>query len=169
MQIAVVGGGACSPEVRDTARRIGQIIASHGHVLICGGLGGVMEAACCGAREAGGIAVGILPGEREEANCCVDVGIATGMGHARNVIIVKSADLVIALPGELGTLSEMALAVKMKKPVISLCSWEICGAFQAKDPEEVEQLLAKIDSCQREPVQRDSGQEDLRQIGQDAE
>ncbi len=169
MQIAVVGGGACSPEVRDTARRIGQIIASHGHVLICGGLGGVMEAACCGAREAGGIAVGILPGEREEANCCVDVGIATGMGHARNVIIVKSADLVIALPGELGTLSEMALAVKMKKPVISLCSWEICGAFQAKDPEEVEQLLAKIDSCHREPVQRDSGQEDLRQIGQDAE
>lgn len=161
MQIAVVGGGACGPEVRDTARRIGQIIASHGHVLICGGLGGVMEAACCGARDAGGLAVGILPGEREEANCYIDVGIATGMGHARNVIIVKSADLVIALPGEMGTLSEMALAVKMKKPVISLSSWEICGAFQAKDPEEVEQMLAKIDSCQRDP-----GQEGLSQIDQ---
>jgi uncharacterized protein (TIGR00725 family) len=164
MQIAVVGGGACSPEVSDAARRIGQIIASHGHVLICGGLGGVMEAACCGAREAGGLAVGILPGEREEANCCVDIGIATGMGHARNVIIVKSADLVIALPGEMGTLSEMALAVKMKKPVISLSSWEVCGAFQAKDPEEVEQLLARIDSGRRDP-----GQDDLRQREQEAQ
>ncbi|OPY51409.1 MAG: putative lysine decarboxylase [Methanosaeta sp. PtaU1.Bin112] len=164
MQIAVVGGGACSPEFRDAARRIGQIIASHGHVLICGGLGGVMEAACCGAREAGGLTVGILPGEMQEANSCVDVGIATGMGHARNVIIVKSADLVIALPGEMGTLSEMALAMKMKKPVISLSSWEICGAFQAKDPEEVEQLLAKIDSSQKEP-----GQEALSQREQEAQ
>jgi uncharacterized protein (TIGR00725 family) len=153
MQIAVVGGGACSPEVRDAARRIGQIIASHGHVLICGGLGGVMEAACCGAREAGGLTVGILPSEKQEANSCVDVGIATGMGHARNAIIVKSADLVIALPGEMGTLSEMALAMKMKKPVISLSSWEICGAFQAKDPEEVDQLLERID-----PGQKDLGQ-----------
>lgn len=158
MQIAVVGGGACSPEVRDVARRIGQIIASHGHVLICGGLGGVMEAACCGARGAGGLAVGILPGDEDEANCCVDVGIATGMGQARNAIIVKSADLVIALPGEMGTLSEMALAVKMNKPVISLFSWEICGAFQAKDPEEVDQLLAKIDAVQREPGQTDLSQ-----------
>jgi uncharacterized protein (TIGR00725 family) len=163
MQIAVVGGGTCSPEVKDMARRIGQIIASHGHVLICGGLSGVMEAACCGAREAGGLAVGILPGEREQANCCVDVGIATGMGHARNVIIVKSADLVIALPGEMGTLSEMALAVKMKKPVISLSSWEVCGSFQAKGPDEVEQLLARIDSGQRDP-----GQDGLRQREQEA-
>lgn len=150
MQIAVVGGGECSPEVRDTAKRLGQIIASHGHVLICGGLGGVMEAACRGAREAGGLCVGILPGEMEEANSSVDVRIATGMGHARNAIIVKSADLVIALPGELGTLSEMALAMKMNKPVISLTSWEICGAFQAKCPEEVEELLVRIDQCQKD-------------------
>jgi uncharacterized protein (TIGR00725 family) len=150
MQIAVVGGGACSPEVRDTAKRLGQIIASHGHVLICGGLGGVMEAACCGAREAGGLCVGILPGKRQEANTCVDVTIATGMGHARNAIIVKSADVVIALPGELGTLSEMALAMKMNKPVISLNSWEICGAFQVEDPEEVAELLDRIDLCQKE-------------------
>ncbi len=150
MQIAVVGGGVCSPEVRDTAKRLGQIIASHGHVLICGGLGGVMEAACCGAREAGGLCVGILPGEKQEANSCVDVAIATGMGHARNAIIVNSADLVIALPGEMGTLSEMALAMKMNKPVISLNSWEICGAFQAVDPEELGDLLDKIDLGQKE-------------------
>jgi uncharacterized protein (TIGR00725 family) len=150
MQIAVVGGGKCNPEVSDVARRVGQIIASHGHVLICGGLSGVMEAACCGAREAGGLCVGILPGEREEANTCVDVKIATGMGHARNAIIVKSADLVIALPGEMGTLSEMALAMKMNKPVISLNSWEICGAFQAKDPKDVEELLERIDQGQKD-------------------
>jgi uncharacterized protein (TIGR00725 family) len=155
MQIAVVGGGACSPEVGDTAKRLGQIIASHGHVLICGGLGGVMEAACCGAREAGGICVGILPGERQEANSCVDVAIASGMGHARNAIIVKSADLVIALPGEMGTLSEMALAMKMNKPVISLKSWEICGAFQVEDPEEVEKLLERIDQGQKDLGQKE--------------
>ena len=149
MQIAIVGGGACSPEVRGAAKRLGQIIASHGHVLICGGLGGVMEAACCGAREAGGLCVGILPGEKEEANSYIDVTIATGMGHARNVIIVKSADLVIALPGEMGTLSEMALAMKMNKPVISLNSWEICGAFQVEDPEEVAELLDRIDLVQK--------------------
>lgn len=68
MQIAVVGGGECSPAVREMARRLGRLIALQGHVLICGGLSGVMEAACCGAREAGGLAVGILPGERQEAN-----------------------------------------------------------------------------------------------------
>jgi hypothetical protein len=154
MQIAIVGGGACSPEVRGAAKRLGQIIASHGHVLICGGLGGVMEAACCGAREAGGLCVGILPGEKEEANSYIDVTIATGMGHARNVIIVKSADLVIALPGEMGTLSEMALAMKMNKPVISLSSWEICGAFHAKDPEEVAKLLERIDQGQKDLGQK---------------
>ncbi len=150
MQIAVVGGGVCSPKVGENAKRLGQIIASHGHVLICGGLGGVMEAACCGAREAGGLCIGILPGERQEANSCVDVTIATGMGHARNAIIVKSADVVIALPGELGTLSEIALAMKMDKPVISLNSWEICGAFQVEDPDEVAALLDRIDLGQKE-------------------
>ena len=145
MQIAVVGGGVCSPEVRDIAHRLGRLIALHGHILICGGLGGVMEAACCGAREAGGLTVGILPGERQQANSCVGIAIATGMGHARNVIIVKSADAVIALPGELGTLSEMALALKMNKPVVSLNSWDVCGALKAKDPEEALALLDRID------------------------
>lgn len=88
MQIAVVGGGVCSPKVREMARWLDRLIACQGHVLICGGLGGVMEAACCGAREAKGLCVGILPGERSEANSCVDIAIATGMGHARNVIAI---------------------------------------------------------------------------------
>ncbi|MBN1235216.1 MAG: TIGR00725 family protein [Methanotrichaceae archaeon] len=144
MQIAVVGGGVCSPKVQDMAHRLGRLIALQGHVLVCGGLGGVMEAACCGAREAGGLTVGILPGERQQANSCVDIAIATGMGHARNVIIVKSADAVVALPGEHGTLSEMALALKMNKPVISLDSWEISGALKAQDPEEALELLSRI-------------------------
>ena len=104
MQIAVVGGGVCSPAVAESARLLGRLIAMQGYVLLCGGLGGVMEAACCGAREAGGLAVGILPGEREQANSCLDIAIATGMGHARNVIIVKSADAIVALSGEMGTL-----------------------------------------------------------------
>ena len=150
MQIAVVGGGVCSQEVREMAHRLGGLIAMQGHVLICGGLGGVMEAACCGAREAGGLTVGILPGERQQGNSCVNIAIATGMGHARNVIIVKSADAVIALPGELGTLSEMALALKMNKPVVSLDSWEISGVLKAKDPEEALELLGRIDFCPKE-------------------
>jgi uncharacterized protein (TIGR00725 family) len=154
MQIAVVGGGVCSPEVREMAHRLGRLIASHGHILICGGLGGVMEAVCCGAREAGGLTVGILPGERQQANSCVSIAVATGMGHARNVIIVKSADAVIALPGELGTLSEMALALKMNKPVISLDSWDICGALKAKNPEEALELLGRIDLGLYEQGQR---------------
>ena len=145
MQIAVVGGGDCSPSVERVAHQLARLLAERGHILICGGLGGVMEAACRGAKEAGGLTVGILPGEREDGNAYLDIAIATGMGHARNVIIVKSADAVIALPGELGTLSEMALALKMNKPVVSLNSWDVCGALKAKDPEEALELLDRID------------------------
>lgn len=144
MQIAVVGGGVCSPAVAESARLLGRLIAMQGYVLLCGGLGGVMEAACCGAREAGGLAVGILPGEREQANSCLDIAIATGMGHARNVIIVKSADAVVALSGEMGTLSEIALALKMGRPVISLGSWDIPGALKANSPEQAVEILKEI-------------------------
>ena len=104
-----------------------------------------MEAACRGAHEGGGLAVGILPGEREEANSFRDIAIVTGMGKARNAVIVKSADAVIALPGEMGTLSEMALALKMNRPLISLGSWELPGALAAKSPEEAVKLLDKIE------------------------
>ncbi len=123
------------------AFHLGGLLARKGHILICGGLGGVMEAASCGAKDAGGLVVGILPGEREDANPSIGIAIATGMGHARNVIIVKSADAVIALPGEHGTLSEIALALKMRKRVISLHSWEIPGTVKAKTPEEAVRLL----------------------------
>lgn len=144
MQIAVVGGGVCSPDVAGAARCLGRLIATRGHVLLCGGRGGVMEAACCGAREAGGLTVGILPGGREQGNICLDIAIATAMGHARNAIIVNSADAVIALPGEMGTLSEIALALKMGRPVISLASWDIPGALRASSPEQAVEMLETI-------------------------
>jgi uncharacterized protein (TIGR00725 family) len=145
LQIAVVGGGECSPAVQRTAHRLGRLLAEQGHVLICGGLGGVMEAAARGAREAGGLTVGILPGEREDGNAYLDIAIATGMGHARNVIIVKSSDAVIALPGKHGTLSEIAMALKMRKTVISLGSWEIPGTLPARTPDDAMSLLGSAD------------------------
>jgi len=143
MQVAVVGGGNCSPRVQEMAKELGRLLAEQGHILLCGGLGGVMEAACKGAAGAGGTVVGILPGEREDANPYVSIRVATGMGHARNAIIVRSADAVIALPGEYGTLSEIALALKMKRPVISLESWNIPGTLKAKDPSEAIELLRR--------------------------
>lgn len=141
MQIAVVGGGDCSPTVRKTAEVLGRLLAEEGHILLCGGLGGVMEAACRGSSQAGGTVVGILPGERGDANPYVGIRVATGMSHARNAIIVRSSDAVIALPGEYGTLSEIALALKMNKTVISLGSWDIAGTIRAKDPREAIGLL----------------------------
>jgi uncharacterized protein (TIGR00725 family) len=143
MQIAVVGGGVCSPDVGETAERLGRLLAENGHILICGGLGGVMEAVCRGAREAGGVTLGILPGEKKDANPYVSIAVATGMGHARNVIIITSSDAVIALPGEHGTLSEIALALKMNRPVISLGSWDIAGTVKANNPDEALELLER--------------------------
>jgi len=121
MIIAVIGGGHCSTEIYELAREVGEEIAKAGAILICGGLFGVMEAACRGAKEAGGTTIGILPGKiKNEANAFVDIPIVTGFNEARNVIIVRSADAVIAIDGEYGTLAEIALALKFGKPVVGL-------------------------------------------------
>jgi len=141
IQVAVIGGGVCGEDVSKTAEDLGRMIAESGHVLICGGLGGVMEAVCRGAKMAGGMAVGVLPGDKIDANPHVEIAIATGMGHARNAIIVRSADAVIALPGEYGTLSEIALALKMGKKVVSLKSWNVPGAISCDTAEEAVKLL----------------------------
>ena len=125
------------------AEELGRLLAAEGHTLICGGLGRGMEAACKGAAESGGTVVGILPGDRKDANPYVGISVATGMSHARNAIIVRSSDAVIALPGEYGTLSEIALALKMNKAVISLGSWDIAGTLRAKDPREAIRLLSR--------------------------
>ncbi|NYT02791.1 MAG: TIGR00725 family protein [Methanosarcinales archaeon] len=143
MQVAVVGGAECSPEVREAAEELGRRIARAGHILICGGRGGVMEAAAKGAREGGGLTVGILPGDRNEGNPFLDIEVATGMGHARNAIIVRSADVVIALPGEHGTLSEMAHALKMERLVISLNSWDVPGAVKASTIDQAVEIMER--------------------------
>lgn len=120
-QIAVIGSGGKIPEhVWRIAEEVGRAIASRGAALICGGKGGVMEAACKGAKEVKGLTVGVLPGRREEANRYVDIAIATEMSDARNAINVKSGDAVIAIHGGPGTLSEIGLALKSGKKVIAL-------------------------------------------------
>jgi uncharacterized protein (TIGR00725 family) len=113
-------------------------------VLVCGGLGGVMEAACRGARRGGGTTVGVLPGlDRRAANPHVDIALSTGLGEARNALVVRAVDAVVAVGGGYGTLSEIALALKGGKPVVGLDTWEIEGVEAASDPERaVETALA---------------------------
>lgn len=126
MFIAVIGSASCNEEIAALAREVGREIARHGAVLVCGGGGGVMEAACRGAKEEGGLTVGILPGtDRRQANPFVDVPLVTGLGEARNALVVRTADTVIALSGGYGTLSEIGLALKMGQPVIGLDTWEL--------------------------------------------
>ena len=124
--IAVVGPSAGTPAELALGEAVGKLIAEAGAVLVCGGMGGVMEAAAGGCHEAGGRAVGILPGtDRADANPYLTVAVATGMGEARNAVVVRTADVVIAIAGEFGTLSEIALALKMGKPVVGLGTWEL--------------------------------------------
>jgi len=125
--IAVFGAGRVSEKdwQYDLARQCGRLIAESGHALLTGGLGGVMEAASKGAKEASGLTIGILPGDRHStpANPYIDVPIYTGMGEARNILNVKSCDAAIAIGGEYGTLSEIALALKTGCPIVLLSSW----------------------------------------------
>ena len=126
MLIAVVGGGQCSAEEEKLAEAVGRGLARRGVILICGGLGGVMEAACKGAKSERGTTIGILPGEdRSAANPYVDIPIVTGIGYARNLIVVKSAQAVIAIDGSYGTLSEIAYALQSGIPVIGLNTWSL--------------------------------------------
>lgn len=133
VQIAVIGAGSCDEAIAQNAYEVGQQIARAGAVLLCGGLGGVMEAACRGAKDAGGVTIGIVPGaDRHSANPYVDHEIVTNAGHARNVFLAHSADAMIAVSGSHGTLSEIAIGLKLGKPVIGLGSWEIRGILSAQ-------------------------------------
>lgn len=115
---------------------MGRLLAERGAVVVCGGLGGTMEAACRGAKQAGGTTVGLLPGgSRSDANPFVDVAIPTGLGEARNALVVRAADVVVAVGGGYGTLSEIALALKAGKRVVGLGSWEIDGVVAVDGPE----------------------------------
>ena len=133
--IAVVGAGdGVDAAVLADAEAVGAELARRGAVVVCGGLGGVMEAACRGARAQGGVTLGILPGaQRADANPWVSVAVATGLGELRNGLVVRSADAVIAIAGGYGTLSEIALALKAGMRVVGLRSWEIRGVVAADD------------------------------------
>ena len=124
--IAVIGGNEPSTEEAQVAEEVGRELARRGAVLVCGGLGGVMEAACRGAQAEDGLTIGILPGEsRQSANPYVQIPIVTGMGYARNLAVVKSSQAVIAIGGSYGTLSEISHALQSGIPVIGLNTWSL--------------------------------------------
>jgi uncharacterized protein (TIGR00725 family) len=127
----VIGPAEAAAAELETAEELGRLIADAGAVLVCGGRGGVMEAACRGAHSAGGLTVGILPGrDRREANPYVEVAIPTGLGEARNALVVRSADAVVAVGGAYGTLSEIAFALKGRTPVVGIHTWELSRGGQ---------------------------------------
>jgi uncharacterized protein (TIGR00725 family) len=142
--VSVVGGNECDPKNEELAGQIGRIIAEEGAVLVCGGRGGTMEAACRGAKEAGGLTVGILPGENsDDANRFVDIAITSGMGYSRNALVAGTADLVIAFPGKYGTLSEIAFALNSGKEVYGLGTWDIAGVKKLGSSEEFREILIR--------------------------
>jgi uncharacterized protein (TIGR00725 family) len=146
--VAVVGPGRANAAELEAAEAVGRALAARGAVVVCGGLGGVMEAACRGAAASGGATVGILPGlDRAQANPHVGVAIPTGLGEARNALVVRAADALIAIAGEWGTLSEIALAMKTGKPVVGLDTWELDGITRADGADDaVERALAAASS-----------------------
>ena len=137
VQIAVAGGRVCGRTTERLAHDLGREIAAAGAVLVCGGLGGVMEAAARGAAEAGGLVLGLLPGyARAAGNRWLTLAVPTGLAHARNVLVAAAGDALIALPGEDGTLSEIALARVLHRPVVAVGGWRgIRGISHAPSPE----------------------------------
>lgn len=121
MRVSVIGGSTVTDEQYGTAREVGRLLGERGHEVVCGGLTGVMEAVCRGARETGGHTIGILPGaDRTAANEYVDTPVATGIGYARNALVVRNGDAVIAVDGATGTLSELAFALDFGRPIAGL-------------------------------------------------
>ncbi len=140
--ISVIGAGQASKEEYENARKVGSLLAQRGFGIVCGGLGGVMEGACKGADEAGGVALAILPGsDMAEANQFATIVIPSGMGQARNALVVAAGEGAIAVGGGPGTLSEIGLALKSRKPVVSLGSWEVAGLAETATPEEAVDCL----------------------------
>jgi uncharacterized protein (TIGR00725 family) len=144
--VAVVGSGTASGELYEKAREVGRLVAKRGGTVVCGGRSGVMEAVARGATEAGGTAIGILPDEdRKRANEYLSYSIATGTGHARNLAVVCAGDVVIAVGGEYGTLSEIGLALKVGRPVVALESWDLGEHVSvAATPEEAVEAAFRL-------------------------
>ncbi|MFH1202012.1 MAG: TIGR00725 family protein [Candidatus Omnitrophota bacterium] len=135
--VSVIGGHSCTKEVEQLSQNLGKKLAKVADILVSGGLSGTMKAACRGFKAGGGVTIGMIPSyNKNDANEFVDIAIPTGLGLARNVLVVKSADVVVALPGEAGTLSEIAYCLQFGIPVISLKSWDIPGVIKAETVEE---------------------------------
>ena len=144
IRIGVIGGSRPQKKFLRAAFEIGKLLAGRGAILVCGGLGGIMEEAARGAKEAGGMTIGILPGSRTaEANAYIDIPIATGLGYARNSLVAMNADVLIAVDGEYGTLSEIAYGRIYGKEVIGLGTWEVRGVKKASTAEEAVILALK--------------------------
>ncbi|WP_096393228.1 TIGR00725 family protein [Halorubrum trapanicum] len=145
MRVSVIGGSSIDGETAAVAAALGERLAERGHVVVCGGLGGVMEAVCRGARAAGGETIGILPtDDRGDANPHVTVPIATGMGHARNALVVMNGDAAIAVDGGPGTLSEIGLAIAQGRPVAGLDTHDVDGVEAAASPAEAVAYVERV-------------------------
>ena len=143
--ISVIGGSSISSKVEDLAESVGKMIAELGCILVCGGLGGAMEAAAKGAKKAGGMTIGILPGkDKRDANSYIDISLPTSIGYARNTIVACSADIIVALPGSFGTNSEICYGLVYGRPVIDLGNWNIEGMIDVKNIAEAEEKIKKI-------------------------
>ena len=137
MNIGVIGGYRCSKREYGLAFKLGQLIAQEGWTLICGGGSGIMEGACRGAKVQKGLTVGILPSyDGKEANSFLDVKISTGLGYARNILVVRASDFLVAVAGKYGTLSEIAFALNEGKKVFGLGTWNIKGVIKIKTPQQ---------------------------------
>jgi uncharacterized protein (TIGR00725 family) len=143
--VSVIGGRWCSAEVEQIAQNLGKKLAKVVDILVCGGLSGTMEAVCRGFKQGGGLTIGIIPSyDKNDANQYVDIIVPSGLGLARNVLVVKSADVVVALPGETGTLSEIAYCLQFGIAVISLGSWNIKGVIKVKTVEEAVDKVTEL-------------------------
>jgi hypothetical protein len=144
--IAIVGAGKCSKKLRDSAAIVGHYVAKNGGVVVCGGLEGIMEGAARGCWEGGGVSIGILPSDdRNDANKFITHIIPTGFGEARNMMVIRAADVVVAFPGKYGTLSEMAFALKAGKPVISISAWRLGeDIIGMDDPQEAAEKAMEL-------------------------
>src|SRR5512139_3963991 len=150
-QIAVIGPADPTPEEYEVAQTVGCLIAGNHETVVCGGLSGVMEAACKGAREQGGLTIGIVP-DSGNGNPYLDIVIRSGLGHARNVLVVQSSDAVIAIGGGYGTLSEIAIGLKSGRPVFGIKTWEIEGLMKCATPEEA--VLMAVRAARLSPLYR---------------
>jgi uncharacterized protein (TIGR00725 family) len=144
IRIGVIGGSKPDAKSRQVAFEVGRLIAEKGAILICGGLSGVMEAASRGAKQAGGMTMGILPGNSpQDANPYIDIAVATGLGYGRNSLVAMNSDVIIAIDGQYGTLSEIAYGSIYGKKIIGLGTWDIEGVIKAESAEEAVNLALK--------------------------